>query len=70
MAQPKHDRLRQELLGLKLNHIAENYRDLLDEAARKNTPMLDVLLQLFVAHQPRNAIVPWLGEYVWLDYQL
>jgi DNA replication protein DnaC len=46
MAQPKHDRLSQELLGLKLNHIAENYKEVLDEAARKNTPMLDILLQL------------------------
>ena len=47
MAQPKHDRLRQELLELKLNHIAENYKEVLDEAARNNTPMLDVLIQLF-----------------------
>lgn len=47
MAQPKHDRLRQDLLDLKLNHIAENYREVLDEAARCNTPMLDVLIQLF-----------------------
>ena len=46
MVQPKHDRLHQELLGLKLNHIAENYKEVLDEAARKNTPMLDVLIQL------------------------
>jgi DNA replication protein DnaC len=47
MAQPKHDRLRQELLGMKLNHIAENYKEVLDEAARKNSPMLDVLIELF-----------------------
>lgn len=46
MAQPKHDRLRQELHELKLVHIAENYREVLDEAARRNTPMLDILLQL------------------------
>jgi len=46
MAQPKHDRLRQELNELKLVHIAENYREVLDEAARRNTPMLDILLQL------------------------
>lgn len=46
MAQPKHDRLRQELHELKLVHIADNYREVLDEAARKNTPMLDILLQL------------------------
>ncbi len=46
MAQPKHDRLRQELLDLKLVHVADNYREVLDEAARRNTPMLDILLQL------------------------
>ncbi len=47
MAQSKHDRLVQDLLGLKLNYISENYKEVLDEAARKNTPMLDVLLHLF-----------------------
>ena len=47
MAQTKYDRLRQELLDLKLNHIAENYREVLDEAARRNTPLLDVLIELF-----------------------
>jgi DNA replication protein DnaC len=47
MAQPKHDRLRQELLELKLGYIAEHYKEILDEAARRNTPMLDVLIQLF-----------------------
>lgn len=46
MAQPKHDRLRQELQELKLVHIADNYREVLDEASRRNTPMLDILLQL------------------------
>jgi len=46
MAQPKHDRLRHELLELKLAHVADNYREVLDEAARRNTPMLDILLQL------------------------
>lgn len=47
MTQPKHDQLRDELLGLKLHYIAENYREVLDEAARRNTPLLEVLLQLF-----------------------
>jgi DNA replication protein DnaC len=46
MAQPKHDRLRQELQELKLVHIADNYREVLDDASRRNTPMLDILLQL------------------------
>ena len=46
MTKPKHDQLYQDLLSLKLNHIAEHYREVLDEAARKNSPMLDVLIQL------------------------
>jgi len=47
MTPPKHDQLRDELLGLKLHYIAENYREVLDEAARRNTPLLEVLLRLF-----------------------
>ncbi|HUP80294.1 MAG TPA: hypothetical protein VM260_17195, partial [Pirellula sp.] len=31
---------------LKLTYIAEHYRELLDDAARKNSPMLEVLIQL------------------------
>lgn len=27
--------------------MAENYKEVLDEAARKNSPMLDVLIELF-----------------------
>jgi DNA replication protein DnaC len=46
MTKPKHDQLHQDLLSLKLNHIAEHYREVLDEAARKNSPMLDVLIQI------------------------
>jgi len=46
MSNAKHDRLKQDLDELKLNHIAENYRELLDDAARKNTSALDVLIQL------------------------
>jgi DNA replication protein DnaC len=46
MTKPKHDQLYQDLLSLKLNHIGEHYREVLDEAARKNSPMLDVLIQL------------------------
>ncbi len=42
----KHDKLKQNLEELKLSYIAENYRELLDDAARKNTSVLDVLLEL------------------------
>lgn len=41
-----HEVLRQDLLELKLHYIAENYQEVLDEAARKNTPMLEVLASL------------------------
>lgn len=46
MSNAKHDRLKQDLDELKLNYIAEHYRELLDDAARKNTSALDVLIQL------------------------
>ena len=46
MSKAKHDQLYQDLIDLKLNHIAEHYREVLDDAARKNSPMLDVLIQL------------------------
>lgn len=43
MSPAKHDRLQKDLEELKLSYIAEHYRETLDEAARKNTSMLDVL---------------------------
>lgn len=46
MSNAKHDRLKQDLEELNLNYIAEHYREVLDDAARKNTSMLDVLMQL------------------------
>ena len=46
MSTAKHDKLKQNLEELKLSYIAENYRELLDDAARKNTSVLDVLLEL------------------------
>lgn len=46
MSKAKHDQLHQDLLSLNLNHIAENYREVLDEAARKNSPTLEILVQL------------------------
>ncbi len=46
MTKAKHEQLHQDLMELKLQHIAENYKEVLDESARKSTPMLDVLIQL------------------------
>lgn len=48
--QPRpHELLLQQLAELKLNQIAETYREVLDEAARKNTSMLDVLISLIAS---------------------
>ncbi|MFQ5473327.1 MAG: IS21-like element helper ATPase IstB [Dehalococcoidia bacterium] len=44
-----HELLQQDLAELKLSQIAENYRQVLDEAARKNTSMLEVLASLIAA---------------------
>lgn len=46
MTKTNHEQLSRDLLELKLQHVAENYREVLDEAARQNTPMLDILMQL------------------------
>jgi len=43
MSKAKHDQLYQDLIDLKLNHIAEHYREVLDDSARKNSPLLDEL---------------------------
>lgn len=41
-----HRLLEQHLAELKLTRIAETYRELLDEAARRNTPFLEILASL------------------------
>jgi DNA replication protein DnaC len=41
-----HELFVQHLAELKLSRIAETYREVLDEAARKNTPTLDILAAL------------------------
>lgn len=41
-----HELFAQHLAELKLSRIAETYREVLDEAARKNTPTLDILATL------------------------
>jgi DNA replication protein DnaC len=48
--QPRlHELLLQDLAELKLNQIAQTYREVLDEAARKNTSMLEVLASLIAS---------------------
>jgi len=42
-----HEQLLRDLTNLKLTRIAEIYREVLDEAARKNSSMLEVLSTLF-----------------------
>lgn len=42
----RHEKLLRDLAALRLSRIAEIYREVLDEAARKNSSMLDVLSTL------------------------
>ena len=44
-----HELLRQDLAELRLTKIAESYREVLDEAARKNTSVLEVLASLIAS---------------------
>jgi DNA replication protein DnaC len=46
MTSPRHKKLLDDLAELKLHRIAELYPEVLDEAARKQTSMLDVLAAL------------------------
>jgi DNA replication protein DnaC len=43
MTSPRHEKLLADLAELKLHRIAEGYQEVLDEAARKGSSMLDVL---------------------------
>lgn len=44
-----HELLLQDLAALKLTEVAETYREVLDEASRQNTSMLQVLATLIAA---------------------
>ena len=44
-----HELLLQDLLELRLTQVAETYKEVLDDAARKNTSMLEVLSALVAA---------------------
>jgi DNA replication protein DnaC len=44
-----HELLLRDLAELKLSQIAQNYREVLDEAARQNTSLLEVLATLIAA---------------------
>ena len=46
MTSPRHEKLLSELAELKLHRIAEVYQEILNEAARKGSSMLDVLAVL------------------------
>ena len=46
MTSPRHDKLLRDLTELKLYRIAELYQEVLNEAARKQSSMLDVLAAL------------------------
>jgi DNA replication protein DnaC len=46
---PLHEQLLQDLNELKLTQIAETYREVLDEAARKNSSALEVLASLIAS---------------------
>src|SRR3974377_2238406 len=46
MTSPRHEKLLADLAELKLHRIAEVYREGLDEAARKGSSVLDVLITL------------------------
>jgi DNA replication protein DnaC len=46
MTSPRHERLLADLAELKLHRIAEVYQEVLNEAARKQSSMLDVLAVL------------------------
>ena len=50
-----HERLLEDLAVLKLSRIAEIYRETLDEAARNNVSMLEVLRTLFAEEAIRRA---------------
>ena len=54
-----HEQLRQDLTELHLTQIAATYGEVLDEAARKNTSMLEVLAGLIaceVTHRRQQAL--------------
>ena len=79
MSTNKHDKLNGLLTELKLTYIAEHYRETLDEASRKNTSLLDVLLDLFdgqinerrnraMARRVRDAHLPKLKTIAEYDF--
>jgi DNA replication protein DnaC len=45
----QHELFQQDLTELKLTQITAVYREVLDEAARQNTPVLETLMHLFAA---------------------
>ena len=84
MTKTQHEQLTRDLLELKLQHVADNYQKVLDEAARQNTPMLNTQMQLIsgqlaarrnqaTIRRVRAARIPpikTLSEYVLLHHHL
>jgi DNA replication protein DnaC len=65
MTTPRHEKLLADLKELKLHRIAELYQETLDEAARKQSSMLDVLAALIgeeVAVRRQKALQRRLGR--------
>ena len=50
-----HEQLLRDLVTLKLSRIAETYREVLDEAGRKNTPLLQTLAALVAEEATARA---------------
>lgn len=65
MTTPRHEKLLADLAELKLHRIADLYQETLDEAARKQSSMLDVLAALIgeeVAVRRQRALERRLGR--------
>ena len=54
MTSPRHEKLLRDLTELKLHRIAEIYQEVLNEAARKGSSMLDVLATLIGEEADRH----------------
>lgn len=54
MTSPRHEKLLRDLEELKLHRIAETYQEVLNEAARKGSSMLDVLATLIGEEADRH----------------
>ena len=63
---PMSTQLDRDLADLKLLEIAQHYREVLDEAARKGSSMLEVLATLIGMEQTLNALKTYVRPQVLL----